>query len=69
MTLFDLNHLSTQNMTYMEHLQHSLKSSLLLISGGILGIIHSICPVIFITAQSDTIIYVGTILKHSKFMD
>ena len=69
MTLFDLEHLSEQNMTYCEHFQHSLKTSLLLISGGFLGIIHAICPVIFITAQSDTITYVGTILKHSKFMD
>ena len=69
MTLFDLNHLSTQNMTYTENFQHSLKSSLLLISGGLLGVIHAICPVIFITAQSDTITYVGTLLKHSKFMD
>ncbi len=68
MTLFDLNHLSKQNMTYMEHLQHSLKSSILLITGGILGIIHAICPVIFITAQTDTITYVGTFIKHSKFM-
>lgn len=69
MTLFDLEHLKNQHMTYTEHLQHSLKSSLLLISGGILGIIHAICPVIFITAQSDTITYVGKMLKHSKFMD
>ena len=69
MTLFDLNHLSTQNMTYTEHLQHSLKTSLLLISGGILGLIHAICPVIFITAQSDTITYIATLLKHPKFMD
>ena len=68
MTLFDLNHLSKQNMTYMEHLQHSLKSSMLLVSGGILGIIHAICPVIFINAQTDTITYVGTFIKHSKFM-
>ena len=69
MTLFDLNHLNIQNMTYIEHLQHSLKSSLLLISGGVLGIIHAICPVIFITAQSDTISYVGSILKHPKFIE
>ena len=69
MTLFELDHLKKQDMTYVQHLQHSLKSSLLLISGGILGIIHAICPVIFITAQSDTITYVGTMLKHSKFMD
>lgn len=69
MTLYDLDHLKNQNMTYTEHFQHSLKSSLLLISGGVLGIIHAICPVIFITVQSDTITYVGTMLKHSKFMD
>lgn len=69
MTLFDLDHLSEQNMTYCEHLQHSLTTSLLLISGGILGVIHAICPVIFITAQTDTITYVGTLIKHSKFTD
>tara|TARA_A100001015_G_scaffold115495_1_gene128231 strand:- start:3337 stop:3546 length:210 start_codon:yes stop_codon:yes gene_type:complete len=69
MTLFDLNHLNAQKMTYFQHFQHSLQSSLLLISGGILGIIHAICPIIFITAQSDTISYVGPIIKHSKFMD
>lgn len=68
MTLFDLDHLIKQEMTYKEHLQQSLKTSLILISGGILGIIHAFIPFIFISAQTDTITYVGVMLKHSKFM-
>jgi uncharacterized membrane protein len=62
------DHLEEINMTYYEHLQFSLKNSLYLLCGAMLGVIHAFCPAVLVTIQSDTIAYVGKRLteKHAE---
>ena len=68
MTLFNWDHLDAINMTYSEHLQFSLKNSLYLLCGSLLGVIHAFCPAVLVTVQSDTVEHVGKLLneKHAE---
>ena len=63
MTLFNWEHLDEINMSYSDHLVFSLKNSLYLFCGSLLGVIHAFCPVVLVTVQSDTLAYVDSLLK------
>ena len=68
---YDQDHLTKRNLTYTQHLCSGLINSFYLILGGILGIVHSICPYVLINVQTDTVSLVGKLLntksdKHDK---
>ena len=63
MTLFNWNYLEEINMDYLDYLQFSLKNSLYLFCGSVLGVIHAFCPMILVTVQSDTVAHVDKLLK------
>jgi len=65
MTLFDWEHLRSVKMSYSDHLMFSLKNSLYLFCGSVLGVVHAFCPMVLVTVHSDTILFVGTLLKDS----
>ena len=67
--LFDLNHLQNVSMDYWEHLHFSLTQSFLLITGGVIGIIHAICPVVLVTIHTDTVTYCKKLLDDRKNPD
>ena len=47
------NHLNKVNMTYFEHMKHSLSLSKLYIEGGIKATIHGIYPNAYETSSTD----------------
>ena len=67
--LYDFNHLNHANMSYKEHLFFALKTSFILISGGILGVVHAICPVILVTVHTDTVAYSKQLLDSHTNKD
>lgn len=67
--LYDFNHLDHANMSYKEHLFFALKTSFILISGGILGLVHAICPVILVTVHTDTVAYSKQLLDSHTNKD
>ena len=52
---YDQDHLTKRNLTYTQHLCSGLINSFYLILGGLLGIVHSICPYVLINVQTDTV--------------
>ena len=66
MTLFDWDHLEEVHLSYTDHLMFSLKNSLYLFCGSVLGVVHAFCPMILVTVHSDTVLFVDKLLKESR---
>ena len=57
------NHPKEVNMTYFEHMQHSLYFALLLFISSIKALIHAFLPNLFVTSTSDCVKIIDTLLN------
>lgn len=61
------NHPKEVNMTYLEHMQHSLYFALLLFISSIKAIIHAFLPNLFVTSTSDCVKIIATLLNMNEY--
>ena len=61
------NHPKEVNMTYLEHMQHSLYFALLLFISSIKAIIHAFLPNLFVTSTSDCVKIISTLLNTNEY--
>ncbi|MDB2411329.1 DUF6356 family protein [Gammaproteobacteria bacterium] len=62
--IFDFQHLKTANINYFSHGIRVIKVSLILISLGIIGIIHGLLPFVFVETVSNRIKKIADEMSH-----
>ena len=62
--IFDFQHLKTANINYFSHGIRVIKVSLILISLGIIGIIHGMLPFVFVETVSNRVKKIADEMSH-----
>lgn len=62
--IFDFQHLKTANINYFSHGIRVIKVSLILISLGIIGIIHGLLPFVFVETVSNRVKKIADEMSH-----
>lgn len=52
--MFEFDHLRKNNFTYFQHLRRASSAGLLMITSGVMGVVHSALPFIFTDTMTNT---------------